>query len=322
MPAEYLKQRNCRQSTARQWVVSMENTQGETVVARTNVDYIFPASPDGLLDENAWVKGGIITITNLRFQLSSGNSSQGMLLKGLEDVEEITAGNRSVLLITRYVNGKFYSCAISAPSKTLENLRRYFLQYISDSFKTSIFFISPVSRGGVIMTTTAWERGLLLATQKSIWFMSKDKQIRMGLNSIVQLRREARKMSGVDRYVLTIDHLENGESVSSIILCPDSTMDMLEKYLSDLVEKYNGMGADLKLTELEGQIATLIYSGVDSSTIQSMLTVDNNSLDQFYDKLLGIGMAKVARVRRELELTPKGVKYVTDMMSNVTTEKK
>jgi helix-turn-helix protein len=28
-------------------------------------------------------------------------------------------------------------------------------------------------------------------------------------------------------------------------------------------------------------------------------------------------MAKVIRVRRELELTPRGVKFVTDVMSNV-----
>jgi helix-turn-helix protein len=299
----------------------MEN-QGEAVVARTNADFIYPAGQDGQLDEKSWVKGGVLTVTNLRLLLSAGNANHGIMLKGLEDVEEKPLGEKSALLLTRYHNGQFVSCAISAPAKTIESLRSYFIQYLSDSFKTSVYFISPASKGGVIMTTNAWEGGMLLATQKSIWLISRDKQVRMGLNSIVQIRRESRKMGGLDRNVLTIDHLNNGESVNSIILCPDSTMDMLEKYLHDLVEKCNSLGEEQKLTEQEGQIATLIYSGVDSSTIQSMLNIDNHALDQFYDKLLGIGMAKVARVRRELELTPKGVKFVTDMMSNVVTEKK
>jgi helix-turn-helix protein len=74
--------------------------------------------------------------------------------------------------------------------------------------------------------------------------------------------------------------------------------------------------------QTEGQVATLIYSSVDSNTIQSMLSIENNTIEQYYDKPLGLGLARVARVRRELELTPKGVKYVTDMMSNVNVEKK
>ena len=174
----------------------------------------------------------------------------------------------------------------------------------------------------MLVTNPTWDRGMLLATQKSIWFMAKDKQIRIGLNGITKIIREKRKMGGDERDVLVINHVDHGEASSSLVLCPDSTMDMLEKYLSDLIERYNSLGKEHRLTETEGQVATLIYSGVDSNTIQSMLSIENNTIEQFYDKLLGLGLARVARVRRELELTPKGVKYVTDMMSNVNVEKK
>ena len=296
--------------------------QNETVVARTTIDFIYPASSDGQLDESAWTKGGTLTITHSQLLLSSGSKKVAMALRGMEDIDYITSGNRSVLLLTRYENGQFQSCALGAAPKAIESLRRYFIQFIADAFKTSVYFISPISRGGVVLTTGGWEQGLLLATQRSIWFMSRDKQIRVGLGSIVQIRREARRMGGKDRNVLTVDHLDKGEALSSIVLCPDNTMDMLENYLGDLVKKSHSLGKDQKLTELEGQIATLIYSGVDSSTIQSMLSLDAVALDQFYDKLLAIGMARVARVRRELELSPKGVKYVADLANIATAEKK
>jgi helix-turn-helix protein len=294
-------------------------TAPSTFVGRTNVDYIYPVNQDAQPDEKMWLKGGLLTITSTFIRLTSGAMNYDFPLKGLEDVEERPAGVRHVLYLTRYHNGQFLSCALSAAPKTLESLKRYFVQFITDSFKTGIYYISPASRGGVLVTNPKWDRGLLLATQKSIWFMAREKQIRIGLNNITKINREVRKLSGEERRVLAIDHLDNGEMSGSLVLCPDSTMDMLEKYLSDLVERYNSLGEETRLTETESQVATLIYSGVDSNTIQSMLGIENNTLEAFYDKLLGLGMAKVVRIRRELELTPKGVKHVTDVMSNVNT---
>jgi helix-turn-helix protein len=300
----------------------MDSASAATVVARTNVDFVYPADQEAQPEEKAWMRNGLLTITSAHICLSHGNKHHELPLKGLEDVEGLVIGARPVLFLTRYVDGKFVSCAVSAAPKTIESLKRYFVQYISDAFKTGIYYISPLSRGGVLVTNPSWARGMLLATQKSIWFMAKDRQLRIGLNGITKIRREKRKMGNDERDVLVIDHVDHGEASSSLVLCPDSTMDMLEKYLSDLIERYNSLGKEHRLTETEGQVATLIYSGVDSNTIQSMLCIENNTIEQFYDKLLGLGLARVARVRRELELTPKGVKYVTDMMSNVNVEKK
>lgn len=283
-----------------------ENASAPTVVARTNADFIYPADQEAQPDEKAWVKGGVLTIMSTQIRLTSGTTNHDIPLKGLEDVEERTVGARHVLFLTRYNNGKFLSCAISAAPKTIESIRRYFIQFISDSFKTGIYYISPASRGGVVVTNPRWEQGLLLATQKSIWFMSKEKQTRIGLDNITKINREVRKLSGEERRVLAVDHLDNGEMSGSLVLCPDSTMDMLENYLSGLIERYSGMGEGAKLNDTESQITTLIYSGVDSNTIQSMLGIDNNTIETFYDKLLGLGMAKVIRVRRELKLTPGG----------------
>lgn len=299
-----------------------KSSEATTVVARTSVDFVYPVNQETQPEEKAWIRNGVLTITSTSIRLSQGNRQHELPLRGLEDVEDLVIGPRHALFLTRYHDGRFVSCGISATSKTIESLKRYFVHYISDTFKTDIFYISPISRGGVIVTNPSWARGMLLATQKSIWFMAKDRQIRIGLNGITNIRREKRKLSNEEREVLVIDHVDHGEASSSLVLCPESTMDMLDNYLSDLVERYNSLGKEHRLTEIEGQVATLIYSGVDSNTIQSMLGMEINTLEQCYDRLLGLGIAKVARIRRELELTPKGVKYINDMMSNVNVEKK
>lgn len=293
----------------------------EKVIARTNVDFLSPANPDGSFDEKRWIKGGLLTITSQSVILSSGNHRISMSLKGMEDVNMMESNGRPVLVLTRYINGQLSSSAISAAPKTLDSLKNFFIQYISDAFKTSIYFISPASRGGVLITTKGWDAGLLLATQKAIWLISKANRIRIGLESITRINRETRKIGGKDRYVLVISHVEKSEALSSLVLCPDNTMDMLERYLFDLTERYR-IRDDQKLSEIEGQVATLVYSGMDSSTIQSILGIDDARIGEIYDKLLSMGMAKVVRIRRELELTPKGVKYVTDTTSKVTLDKK
>ena len=299
----------------------MEGGGSGTVVARINVDYIYPANQDAQPEEKAWVKNGVLTITEAHIRLSSGIAGSEMPIRGLADVEERAVGARQVLFLTRYDDRKFTSCALSSTPKTIDSLKRYFVQFITDPFRADIYFISPISRDGVAVADPHWERGILLATPKAIWFTSQEQQVRIGLSGIARVRRENRKLSGEEHEVLTIDHADGGAAGSSLILCPDSTIDVLEKYISDLIQHYNSQGDEKGLTETESQAAMLIYSGLDSGTIQAMLGIEPAALEQFYDKLLELGMAKVVRVRRELELTPRGARFVNDLMANAIVKK-
>ncbi len=127
-----------------------ENASSPTIVARTNVDFIYPADQDAQPDEKTWLKGGVLTVMSTQIRLTSGTTNHDFPLKGLEDVEERTIGARQVMYLTRYNNGKFLSCAMSASPKTLESLKRFFIQFISDSFKTGhilYFACQPRRRG-------------------------------------------------------------------------------------------------------------------------------------------------------------------------------
>jgi helix-turn-helix protein len=125
-----------------------------------------------------------------------------------------------------------------------------------------------------------------------------------------------RDVQGKPTDVIKIDHLESGEVTSSFVLCPLSTLQVLYNYLKDTTK-----GMDMKGTELDGvdqQVAMLVYSGMDSHAIENMLNIPHKKLDAVYDKILKLGLGEVVTIRREIQLTTKGVRYITDATKSQT----
>jgi len=80
----------------------------------------------------------------------------------------------------------------------------------------------------------------------------------------------------------------------------------------------------MKGTELDGidqQVALLVYSGMDSHAIENMLNIPHKQLDAIYDKILKLSLAEVVPIRREIQLTTKGVRYITDATKTQTNKK-
>ena len=78
---------------------------------------------------------------------------------------------------------------------------------------------------------------------------------------------------------------------------------------------------DMKGTELDSidqQVAMLVYSGMDSHAIENMLNIPKKQLDAVYDNILTLGLAEVVTNRREIQLTTKGVRYITDATKSQT----
>jgi hypothetical protein len=77
----------------------------------------------------------------------------------------------------------------------------------------------------------------------------------------------------------------------------------------------------MKGTELDGidqQVAMLVYSGMDSHAIENMLNIPQKQLDMIYDKILKLGLGEVVTTRREIQLTTKGVRYISDATKTQT----
>jgi len=178
------------------------------------------------------------------------------------------------------------------------------------------YFMSPAIRGGVLVKDAQWEKGSIVVVRTGIWFVSATKQICVPVSEVAAIELTKRDVQGKPTDVVRIDHVEAGEVVSSLVLCPLSTLQILYNFLKDTTKSM-----DMKGTELDGidqQVAMLVYSGMDSHAIENMLNIPHKQLEGIYDKILKLGLAEVVIIRKEIQLTTKGVRYISDATKTQT----
>jgi helix-turn-helix protein len=184
-----------------------------------------------------------------------------------------------------------------------------FLAFNMKSDKFAVYFLSPALRGGVLVSDSKWDKGYFSITESAVWFLSPERQIRIPFSSLGSVSKDKRTVGDKQRLVLSITHMEGKEVVTSFILCPETTLELLQEYLERILEQQKPKE---KLSELEEQILTMVYTGLDSVNIESILGISTDELNRIYEKFVSLGIARVVKVRKEIELTPKGVAIVSE----------
>jgi taxis protein CheF len=233
-----------------------------------------------------------------------------ILFKTVVDVAE----KKNILIITVKTDTEA-AYKILSHEKVLQVLKKLILGSCN-AYRLMAYFMSPAIRGGVLIKDAQWEKGSVVVVLSGIWFVSPAKQICVPVVDVAAIELTKRDVQGKPTDVVRIDHLDSGEVSSSFVLCPLSTLQVLYNFLKETTK-----GMDMKGTELDGvdqQVAMLIYSGMDSHAIENMLNIPHKQLDAIYDKILKLGIAEVVTIRREVQLTTKGVRYISDATKSQT----
>ena len=233
-----------------------------------------------------------------------------ILFKTVSDISE----KKNVLIITVKTDTETVYRILSV-EKVLQILKKLILASCN-AYRLVAYFMSPAIRGGVMIKDAQWEKGNIVVVSSGIWFTSATKQICVPVNDVAAIELTKRDVQGKPTDVIKIDHLESGGVSSSFVLCPLSTLQVLYNYLRDTTK-----GMDMKGTELDSidqQVAMLVYSGMDSHAIENMLNIPQKQLDAIYDKILKLGLGEVVTTRREIQLTTKGVRFISDATKSQT----
>jgi len=233
-----------------------------------------------------------------------------ILYKTVVDVAE----RKNILIVTAKTDTEIVAKILSV-DKVLAILKKLILGSCN-AYRLMAYFMSPAIRGGVMIKDAQWEKGSVVVVHSGIWFVGAAKQICVPVTEVAAIELTKREVQGKPTDVVRIDHLESGEVVSSMVLCPLSTLQVLYNFLKETTKSM-----DMKGTELDGvdqQVAMLIYSGMDSHAIENMLNIPHKQLDAIYDKILKLGLAEVVTIRREVQLTTKGVRYISDATKSQT----
>ena len=231
--------------------------------------------------------------------------------KSITDLQE----RKSVLTITVKGNPD-RQIKIASVEKALQFIKKTVIVSCS-AYRLMAYFMSPAVRGGVMVTSAVWEKGAIAVLKSGLWFVSQNKQVCVPLSEIASLELTKRDVQGKETDVIKIDHLESNEVITSFVLCPTSTLQVLYNFIKDTTK-----GVDMKGDELDpvaSQVAMLVYSGMDSHAIEGMLSITPKQLDAITDQLLKLEIAEVVCVRREIQLTPKGVRYISDAVKSPKT---
>jgi helix-turn-helix protein len=228
--------------------------------------------------------------------------NQEILFTSIVDLAE----TRSTLIIT-VKSPKELVFRIKSVDKVLKILKRLILKSC-DAYRLRAYFKAPAIRGGVMIQEARWEKGNIVIVRTGIWFINQTKQVFVSLLDVAAIEMIKTEVKGKPADVIRIDYTERGEVVSSKILCPISTLQDLYRFLkggnAEMEEK-------VEFEATDKQVAMLVHSGVDSQSIENMLNIPHEQLDAIYDKFLGFEIAEVLITRREIKLTPKGVKNIS-----------
>jgi helix-turn-helix protein len=225
-------------------------------------------------------------------------------LKSIVNIEE----KKNVLSIE--VSGpEAQTFRIASVPKVLVALKRLIIMSCS-AYRLMAYFMSPAIRGGVLVQNSPWEKGAIAVLKTGIWCVSQQKQICIPLMDVSGIEQTSRDVNEKPMEVVKIDHVEHGEVVTSFVLCPPTTLQVLFTFLRDATKEMDMSGDEID--SIGAQVAMLVYSGMDSTAIEKMLAITPDDLEKSYDALLKLGIIEVVRVRRDVQLTTKGARYVTD----------
>ncbi len=211
-----------------------------------------------------------------------------------------------------------------------------------NAFRTTAYFRSPAIQDGKPIAEARWEKGTIVVVRTNLWFVSALKQVCIPKAETANIEQAKTEVRGKMTDILRIDHTSTGgESdgvISSQVLCPPPGLQALYAFLKDPEPKTpEPKTPELKTPELKTpdngsangeadldavtrQVAMLVYSGMDTYAIEKMLKISHKELEKIYDKILSMEIGEVISVRREIQLTRKGVQLINDA-TMVTTDK-
>jgi len=178
------------------------------------------------------------------------------------------------------------------------------------------YFMSPAIRGGVMIKNAQWEKGSIVVVKTGIWFVSAVKQVCVPLSDVAAIELTKRDVQGKQTDVVRIDHVESGRS--GVKPCPLPALDAPGtcEFLKRCHKRHGYERYRAGRTRPAGSHARLLRYGFPCN--RNMLNIPHKQLDEIYDRIIKLGIAEVVTIRREVQLTTKGVRYISDATKTQT----
>jgi helix-turn-helix protein len=233
----------------------------------------------------------------------------------ITDVIQENQMNQILTIVATLESSKESLFRIRSVEKTITVLQKLIL-LSCNTYRTMAYFMIPTMCDGVLATDAKWKKGAVTVLKTGIWFICHDTQVCVPLSDVVGFELTKCKVQKKEVNVIKFDYADRhhgSEVVTGFISSPLSMLQALFNFIQNATKDKDIMVYELaRLNDQAAQVAMLVYSGVNSRDIEEMLTLSSQELDDIYTILLKLHLAEVVLVRKELRLTPKGVRHVSE----------
>jgi len=266
------------------------------------------------------VKGRIL-LSQKRLVLAA---DEGKVTIPLSSVFDVTVGQVPDDL------GDFFSSTVTVAFERDD--RRFVAAVESDDDKiekfTTVLFkailngtdmtVKHPARVGGRVTDAEFVPAKLFLKPGTVEFRRADDTVDISLSTISDFDRLTREIGGTDRPVLAVQHMPDGQSVTTLGAMQSARkMSILGRYLRLEYSELMSELEDVTLSEEQVETLVAIYSTGDGVSLASVLGMDGSQATMILNDLESEGL--VARSGSGPKLTPKGRVVVSHHLEDVNT---
>ena len=279
-----------------------------------------------------WVQCRIV-LTYGGIWLMYGTEKKGIPLTAISsfgrEIPKKQLGNVLDYVSVTYISeGKETTVAVTGISSQLKKLKKY-LMFLKLHQKP-VYILHPAKIGGVIQDSTQWEQGILNiswtpgGTADKLVIQRRSGNVNIPLSNIELVQTENQKIGGKPQNIINIKYSYENNTYNTFVLA--EIQNLLVEYINDHLQEQgvisrhvsgttSGSSTGAGLDETDEEILVAIYSGISSLEVPSFMEgMDVDQVESIYDKLISYGLVELVRLRKDVQLTPKGRNIVNKKM--------
>lgn len=169
----------------------------------------------------------------------------------------------------------------------------------------------PTLRGGVMVAGARWEPATVTIGDKRLDLSRSDdptQVVRIPFDQVLSLDHGGPGHGPGNHTTLSVEHRVEGEVFVTDISLPGGLSITALRILKRYVREIESPPID---NERDQRVAELLYlHGLDRMSLLQLSHMSDEQLEAAYDRILEHGLARVTRVQRQLELTPRGQQWI------------
>ncbi len=159
--------------------------------------------------------------------------------------------------------------------------------------KTTVAVKHPARMGGRI-TDNPYQKATLFVDSERVKFKTDD-PFTIEVSTVTKFDRIEREVFGATRPVLSVQHVDAGQSVTSeMALQPERKMNVLGRFLRIEYTQLRDALEDISLRDTEIEALVGLYSGATEGSLAGMLGVDTGQVSTMLQKLVEKGLLNEA----------------------------